>query len=346
MPQNMPFLLSFSAPVSPHLGQARSRHLRWVRSRGLVHSEAGAAEYESWDLPQAAARTYPYADGDDLYMLMNWFSLAFLFDDQFDAKVTGYTDRIAAVCREMITIPFRPAGAPPDVVCPVTVAWAEVWAWLSDGMSEAWRNRFSSSWGRFLAAHAHEVRLSADGVVLGLDDYLALRRISVGIHHSIDAAERSRRFEMPVEVQAHPLMQQMRNAAADAIAYMNDIHSLEREERRGDPHNLVTVLRQDRGCSRQEAIDTAVRMTNDRLDQYRDLEASLPALCGQLGLDGDGWDRVRKGAEGIRNWIRGNHDWALATGRYAAVKSGAVIDAENEGRGGVDDLLAVLGDGG
>jgi germacradienol/geosmin synthase len=335
----MPFVIPFPAPVSPHLESVRSRHLRWVRSRGLIRSDAGAAEYESWDLPQAAARTYPHARAEDLYMLMNWFSLAFLFDDQFDAKAAGYTDRIATVARELIAIPFRPPILPPDVVCPITLAWAEVWTWLSDGMSQTWRNRFASSWARFLAAHSLEVRLSAEGTALGVADYVALRRISVGIHHSIDAAERSRHFEVPAQVQAHPLMQQMRDAAADAIAYMNDIHSLEREERRGDPHNLVTVLRRDRGWHREAAISEAVRMTNDRLALYEQLEALVPALCDELQLSDNDRRAVAMGVEGIRNWIRGNHDWALSTGRYAADKTGPAADAERQGRGGVDDLL-------
>jgi germacradienol/geosmin synthase len=339
MPQDVPFAISFPAPVSEYADGAMERHLDWVRTRGLVRSEEGLHEYESWDLPQAAARTYPYASADDMYMLMNWFSLAFLFDDQFDATAGDRAERVSDVSREMITIPFRPPGSSPDVVCPITLAWSEVWAWLSDGMSETWRNRFGSSWARFLAAHAHEVRLTATGRVLGLTEYLALRRITVGIHHSIDAAERSRRFEVPAQVQAHELMRRMRDAAADAIAYMNDIHSLEREERRGDPHNLVTVLRRDRGYSRQSAIGEAVRMTTEHLDTYMSLESEIPRLCEDLGLTREQRAAVDMGVEGIRNWIRGNYDWALNTGRYAAAKSGATALAERAGRGFVDDLL-------
>jgi Terpene synthase family 2, C-terminal metal binding len=339
MPQDVPFSIAFAAPVSPHAEGARERHLAWVWAMGMVRSEAGLKEYESWDLPQAAARTYPHATAEDLYMLMNWFSLAFLFDDQFDAAEPDRATRVGEVARELITIPFRPPGTPPDVPGPITLAWTEVWAWLSDGMSPTWRDRFASSWARFLAAHVHEVRLSAEGERLGLADYLALRRVTVGIHHSIDAAERTRRFEVPAQVQAHPLMRRMRNAAADAIAAMNDIHSLEREERRGDPHNLVTVLRREHGLSRGAAIDEAARMAAERLDVYQRLESRLPRLCDELGLLPDGRTAVEMGAEGIRNWIRGNYDWALNTGRYSAGKTGPMAEAERAGRGFVDDLL-------
>ena len=56
-----------------HLDYARA-DLQWIAERGLVRSDAGMSEYLSWDLPQAAARTYPYTGPDDLAMLMNWFS--------------------------------------------------------------------------------------------------------------------------------------------------------------------------------------------------------------------------------------------------------------------------------
>ncbi|AWW36266.1 terpene cyclase [Streptomyces sp. AS58] len=343
MPQDVRFDLPFETPVSEHLEYARERHLRWVRERELVRSEAGFEEYRSWDLPQAAARTYPHASADDMVVLMNWFSLAFLFDDQFDASRPDRADRIAEVARELIATPLRPAGSRPRVVCPITLAWTEVWERLSDGMSLTWRSRFAASWGRFLASHCEEVDLAARGQAgsLGLDTYTAFRRRTVGIHHSIDAAERSRRFEVPAQAMAHPLMERMRDLAADTIGFMNDIHSFERELRRGDGHNLIAVLRRERGGSWRTAADEAYRLTTECLDEYLRLESEVPRMCDALGLDEDERARVRMGVEAIQHWINGNYEWALTTGRYAAAKEGPVATAESAGRGSVDDLLAV-----
>jgi germacradienol/geosmin synthase len=139
MPQDVTFDLPFDTPVSDHLEYARARHLRWVWDMGLVRSQAGFEEYRSWDLPQAAARTYPHASAADMVVLMNWFSLAFLFDDQFDASQPDRADRILDVARELIVTPLRPMGSRPRVVCPITVAWTQVWDHLSDGMSLTWR---------------------------------------------------------------------------------------------------------------------------------------------------------------------------------------------------------------
>ncbi|MFE9774727.1 7-epi-alpha-eudesmol synthase [Streptomyces sp. NPDC005931] len=343
MPQDVRFDLPFDTPVSEHLEYARERHLRWVRETGLVRSRAGFEEYTSWDLPQAAARTYPHASAEDMVVLMNWFSLAFLFDDQFDAGRPDRADRIAEVARELIVTPLRPAGSVPRVVCPITLAWAQVWDRLSDGMSLTWQTRFAASWGRFLVAHCEEVDLAARGLAgnLGLKEYAAFRRRTVGIHHSIDAGERSRGFEVPPQVMAHPVMERMRDLAADTIGFMNDIHSFERERRRGDGHNMIAVLRRERGCSWEEAAAEAYDMTTACLDEYLRLEARVPRMCDELDLDADARERVGMGVDAIRHWINGNYEWALTTGRYAAAKEGPVATAERAGRGSVDDLLTV-----
>ncbi len=278
-----------------------------------------------------------------MVVLMNWFSLAFLFDDQFDSGRPDRADRIAEVARELIATPLRPAGITPRVACPITMAWAEVWAHLSDGMSLTWRTRFAASWGRFLVAHTEEVDLAARGLAgtLDLQEYAEFRRRTVGIHHSIDAGERSRGFEVPAEVQAHPLMERMRDLAADTIGFMNDIHSFEREKRRGDGHNLIAVLHRERRCGWQEAADEAVRMTTDSLAEYLELEAQVPQMCDELGLDEDDRAKVRMGVEAIQHWINGNYEWALTSGRYAADKESPAAKAELAGKGSLDDLLAV-----
>ncbi|MGC4972627.1 terpene synthase family protein [Streptomyces sp. DT199] len=119
------------------------------------------------------------------------------------------------------------------------------------------------------------------------------------------------------------------------------IHSFEREKRRGDGHNLIAVLRRERGCSRQEATDEAYRMTIGCLDEYLGLQERVPEMCDELGLGEAERDRVRMGVEAIQHWINGTYEWALTTGRHAAATEGAVATAEPAGRGSVDDLLSV-----
>jgi hypothetical protein len=339
MPQDAVFDIPFPSLVNPHWASARAAHLSWIRARDLVRSEARMEEYLSWDLPQSTARTYPYADHAELKMLMDFFSIFFLFDDEFDMLQDDRRARLAAVTQEMVTIPFRPAGAPPDIVSPLTLAWVEVWTGLCREMSETWQNRFASNWARFLTAALEEAHLAARTAVMDIDSYVELRRRSVGIYHSLDAAERSRRFEVPPHLQAHQRMRDLRAAATDTIGFMNDVQSLERDERRGNPYNLVLLLQRELRCSRTEAIDRAIQMTRERLSAVLELQADIPRMCADLGLSDDEYTAAEQGVEGVRNWIRGYYDWACQSGRYAASSPLETTEGRLQYE---DDLLAPI----
>lgn len=316
MPQSVHFTIPFPSRISPDVDRARERNLDWTWNHRLVRSAAGLREYASWDLAQAAARTYPDAVGDDLDMLVNWFGFAFLFDDQFDAS-GDLPAQVSAVAREMIAIPFRPPATPPDIVCPVTLAWVEIWPQMCAGMSETWQNRFASNWARFMAAAVCEIHLAAHREVIDLESYAALRQHTVGLQHSLDAVERVGGFEVPPQVQAHPVMRRLRRATTDCIAYMNDVHSLDREESRGDRHNLVIVLQRHLRCSRSAALDEAIRMTYELLDEVVELHGRVPAMCDELRLTDAERAAVERAVAGTGDWIRGNYEWGLASGRYA-----------------------------
>ncbi len=338
MPQGAIFEIPFPSMINPHLAPARAANLSWVRARGLARSEARMEEYLSWDLPQLTARTYPYADRADLEMLMNFFSIFFLIDDEFDEPQGDRRAQLAAVTQEMITIPFRPAGAPPDIVCPITLAWVEVWTDMRRGMSETWQNLFASNSARFLTASLEEERLAASSAVLDLNSYVELRRHSVGVYHGFDLAERSRGFEVPPHAHSHQRMRDLRAAATDTIGFMNDVHSLERDERKGKSYNLVAVLRRELRCSRADAIERAVRMARERLKAALELQAKSPHISAELRLSSNECVAVERGVEGIRNWIRGYHDWACQSRRYAA--SGPIESSLAPVRH-EDDLLAL-----
>jgi hypothetical protein len=318
LPQDVNFEIPFPSLVNPHLASARAAHISWIRARGLARSEARMEEYLSWDLPQMAAWAYPYAGQADLKMLMDFFGFSFLIDDEFDMPQGDRRAHLAAVAQEMITIPFRPEGPSPDIVCPITLAWVEVWADLRRGMSETWQNRFASNWARFLTACMEEARLAARAAVMDLNSYVELRRRSIGMYHSLDLAERSRLFEVPPHALAHRRMRDLRAAVAETIGFMNDVHSLERDERRGNPYNLVTVTQRELCCSRADAIDRAMQMTRERLNTTLEHQAGIPHMCAGLELSDDERTAVEQGVEGIRNWIRCNYDWGRRSGRYAA----------------------------
>jgi germacradienol/geosmin synthase len=284
---------------------------------GLAGDGMSSAVYTALDVPQAAARLYPCAGTDDLLVLTNWLALPVLFDQEFTTASEDSADLRASVSRELIAIPYRPAGTPPGLDHPITDAWVQVWELLSDGMSESWCDRVASSWARSLAAHAE--RAPGDDSPMRLDEYLAYRRRAVGTHQ-MHAAERSRGYELPAGICAHALVCRLRVAAADVVAWMNDIHWAQWAQQRGDGRNLVAVLQHERGYSRQAAFDEAVWMTRQQVQVYLHAEAALARLHRELWLTPDQRVAVDMLVEGVRQWIAGNRDWSSTAGVAAAAR--------------------------
>lgn len=84
--------------------------------------------------------------------------------------------------------------------------------------------------------------------------------------------------------------------------------SLEKERRLGEWHNLVTVVEHTRGLTEAQALAVACEMISVRTREYLAREERLLVACPT--------DTVRRYAEGMRTWIRGNLDWSRDTHRY------------------------------
>lgn len=332
MPRTLRFAIPFPGSISPHREAAREANAEWISRHGLVQSAEGRDEYLSWDLADAAARIYHQAEPGPLTDTLNFFSVGFLFDDQFDPAIPNRLHIVGQAAAEMAMIPFRPQGARPEFVCPLTEAWAALWPQIAAVTPLNWQYRFAVHFAQWLTAHVWEIRLTARQANVGLPGYIRLRRRSVGLDHSFDIAEWAYGFETPVVVAQHPLLRQLREAATDAIAFMNDVHSYEREMGRGETHNLVTVLRWDRDLGPEEAIAQAADMARDALALFVRLERQVPRICTELRLTEADCRATRRFLDTMRDWIRGNHDWAVTSGRYRPPGSGGSPYA--------DDLLA------
>ncbi|MGC7101084.1 terpene synthase family protein [Amycolatopsis lurida] len=324
MPQATEFDIPFQPKTSPYLAWVRPRTLTWVREHDLLRSDDAERRFLSWDLTRAAALIYANAaTRDDLLKIANFFALGFLFDDQADYRSPESVDRFVLAVHEMIAIPLRPPTAPLEFACPATRALRELWERMTDEMSPLWCDRFALDYGRFQASNAHEARLSARAEVLELPAYLRLRRATVGLFYSMDQTEWAGRYELAPRVLTHPVFAGLREATNDTVAWMNDIHSHDREAARQDPHNLLTVLARHHDLTAAQAVGRATDMTYSALRRFVRLRGEVPAMLDELRLSAPERDAVGESVAGMENWLRGNHDWARATGRYRSTGDAA-----------------------
>lgn len=146
-------------------------------------------------------------------------------------------------------------------------------------------------------------------------DYWLNRRRTIGVRVSVGLNERVNHVMVPMSAWYTSHLETMRVIAEDHIAYVNDVHSVEKETAR-DEVNLVHLLMAENGWTREQVITHIVERANAELCRFTTLETQLPTLCERLGLKTHERDQVDRYVQILRDWIRGNYDWSRAAGRY------------------------------
>ncbi|UNS95102.1 terpene synthase family protein [Streptomyces tubbatahanensis] len=175
----------------------------------------------------------PGADPAELGLLAQWSAVIALVDDVFDRHGQS-PERVGTVLDELLDVLGAGDGNRCPMPAPPTVrVLAELWERTTRAARPGWRQYFLALYRDFAEAPRTETRLRARGARLGLDDYLALRRRTVTVLPVLAVVERT----LPPAGELDGL----RDAAADIIAWTNDLRSAPREEAEGT-ENLVAVL--------------------------------------------------------------------------------------------------------
>lgn len=319
MAQDVSFTLPFPRPrAHPEAERARARHLDWVGSLGLVRGSAALDRYRDWRLTDLAGYAYPDAHGADLDLATDSVCLGFPLDDHFDGPLGDQPDQVAALVTELAAIPYRRPGARPMLDVPLAHAYADVWRRTAEGMPAEWRHRAAGNLVRFFQSYVQEARNRARGGPLDEADYLKLRRTAVGVQPCFDLIERVYGLRLPAHLYWTREVQTLIRCAGDVIFLCNDVHSAEREEARGEPHNLVLIRERARGCGRRAALEQVCSLVDSRVRSFLQLAERLPRVCAELGLGAESRREIGRYVQGLSTWMAANQEWGPRSGRYAA----------------------------
>ncbi|OQR63551.1 hypothetical protein B6E66_13330, partial [Streptomyces maremycinicus] len=231
-----------------------------------------------WLAPQAVA--------SELGLLAQWGAFIALVDDGFDRQGKS-PEQVRAVLDQLLEVLANADGTRyPASAAPAVHALADLWERTRIAARPGWRHRFLALYEDFADATCIEARLRARGEQLGLDDYLALRRRTITVLPVLAVVERA----LPVAGE----LEGLREAAADIVAWTNDLRSAPRELEEGT-ENLVAVLARHHGCSRLEAAALARRMLAERMDDF------------DLGAHGARAAQIRQVRDGSLAWQRETH---------------------------------------
>ncbi|MFI0743434.1 hypothetical protein ACH4PU_36000 [Streptomyces sp. NPDC021100] len=332
MPQGVEFDIPFPPALNPNLERARPGHMAWLREQGLIRTTHEAELYLFMQISEATAYTYNRADPDELRLALDMVGWTALFNDQFDGPTGKQPERTRAVCQELVQLTRRPPGAGEPKTA-ATRAWVDVWRRSCHRMSEAWRERAAANWREYIASHTDETDNRTTSSRPSAEEYPRLRRATVGMGPYLDLTERVYHAELPAQLDQHPALNRMRTLATDVVWLIDDVHSVEREQARGDVHNFVLLLERDR--SRPEAIGSIQARVAQATAEFRQLETRSKALPDELGLTGSQAQALTCYLASMRDFMSGTYQWLRTSPRF---RPAGVIPPERPGH--IADILA------
>ena len=265
----------------------------------------------------SATYFYPGARLEAMIACSDWCAWLFFLDDSYDENVQASWDHVAArdlmaLCLAVLRGADPPVGAPPLARFTREIR-RRLLAVAPAG--ERWLSRFAASAAGYLYKGVLPANANwARGVVPDIDAYLVQREHDSAVHTCIDLIEVAAGLSLPDEVHATQPLPTMRRLCARALAYTNDLMSYEKEVlRHGNPNNLVHVLMLRRSLPFELAVHRIVALINDYTRQ-------LVALEGEI-LESPLPRAVARYVAGMRQLLRGNYDWSLATARYRSERS-------------------------
>ncbi|KAF7332895.1 Terpene cyclase [Mycena venus] len=141
------------------------------------------------------------------------------------------------------------------------------------------------------------------------DSYLTLRRETGAVTICFDLLLIPE--TIPSDILRDSRVVRVENLGLDLICVGNDILSFNAEQARGDTHNAVIVVMQERELSIQEAMDFVGQWYQQTIEEFCAAMLDLPP-CPSFTIR----NRVKMYFAAIANWVTSNYEWSLRSGRY------------------------------
>ncbi|KAF9654288.1 terpenoid synthase [Thelephora ganbajun] len=293
----------FSPSFNPHYEAVASESKVWIDSLGILSGEK-QRYFSTSAFEFLAAYTYPYADREGYRTCCDYLNVTFILDDYSDDEGEEGARQMADSFMNALRDPTW------DDRTPFARMSREFGGRLTAASATA-RQRFIDTFDHYLDATVHEAKNREQGTVLGLSDYLELRRGNSGVYPAYAVIECILSIDLQPGVFNHPALWNLTKIAGDMLFTANDIYSYNKEQAGGhSANNLVTVIQQERGVDLQGAMDIAGDFLANYADEFNMWKDRLPSWGPEVDA------AVSEYVKGMAACVRGYIEWSLSGPRY------------------------------
>ncbi|KAH9925665.1 terpenoid synthase [Epithele typhae] len=267
---------AFEFKLNPHQEDAARATNVWFDSR-KVYNGPKKRKFLSHRFDSYAGMSFPDADVNHLETCIAFFLWAFSFDDLSDeGALQSKPDAVQVGVDISMDVLRNPGGPVPKF--PYAAMLHDIWRRFRSTASPSACNRFFRAVESWMNSQVEQARNRATDEIPAVEDFIVLRRRTIGGPIVEAMVEYSLDLQIPEYVWDHPILQEMSKAVIDIMTWPNDLCSFNKEQADSDFQNLVFCVMIERDCGLQEAVDVLTDMYAQRVADYLRYKAQLPSF--------------------------------------------------------------------
>ncbi|RWS19040.1 hypothetical protein B4U80_12366 [Leptotrombidium deliense] len=114
---------------------------------------------------------------------------------------------------------------------------------------------------------------------------------------------------LPTALKRNHLLQLMLLSASNYVSYINDIYSLRKEMKHDASHNLVSVIKNEKNVSWEEALDNTAAIIQEELNSFCEYEKIL--FEQSWIFDKRYKNSLKRYLVGVKTFMRANIDFSI-----------------------------------
>ncbi|KAG2099845.1 terpenoid synthase [Suillus discolor] len=261
--------------------------------------------FDKCDNVLLTALVYPEAPREHFRIACDLMNLFFIYDEYTDFKNDALTKEMADIVFDALQNPHKKR---PEDECILGEIARQFWARAIQSASLSSQRHFLETCPAYLYAVVAEALDRGQDHRRSLDDYLKLRRKTVGVIPCFSILEMG--IDLPDEVFYHPVIMDLAECIIDLALIDNDMISYNKEQAVWDEgHNIISTIMFDLGLDVSGAMAWAAHYHTQVQKRFIDGLAKVPSWGPSVDV------LVKEYLDGTAMWVRGNHSWCYETQR-------------------------------
>ncbi|MEU3279452.1 epi-isozizaene synthase [Streptomyces antibioticus] len=311
---------AFPRRLHPYWPQLQEKTRSWLLEKRLMSADKVAEYADGLCYTDLMAGYYLGAPDEVLQAIADYSAWFFVWDDRHDRDVVH--GRTKAWRRLRFRL-HAALDAPADHLHdrdPLVAGLADSAGRLFSFLPDTWNARFTRHFHAVIDAYDREFRNRLEGRIPGVEEYLALRRLTFAHWIWTDLLEPSAECELPDPVRKHPAYRRAALLSQEFAAWYNDLCSLPKEIAGDEVHNLGISLITHEGLNLEEAVDDVRCRVEECISEFLVVEQDVLRLADRLD-DGTVHGKqlgaaVRACLANMRNWFSSVYWFHHESGRY------------------------------